>query len=105
MTLALDIILARAVHFMAQEAEDVPGAATQEVMGWGQSPTPSPGHPSPEGNRQSWVSGWGSLGVGLRRVALSLDEEDESFELSERVGEGRRESLATKDTSIYITRN
>ena len=40
MTLVLDIILARAVHFMAQEAEDVPGAATQEVMGSGQSPTP-----------------------------------------------------------------
>lgn len=25
--------------FLAQEAEDVPGVATQEVMGWGQSPT------------------------------------------------------------------
>lgn len=43
MTLGLDIILARAVHFMAQEAEDIPGVATQEVMGWGQSPTPRPG--------------------------------------------------------------
>ena len=43
MTLVLDITLARAVHFMAQEAEDVPWAATQEVMGWGQRPTPRPG--------------------------------------------------------------
>lgn len=58
----------------------------------GQSPTPSPGHPSPEGNEQSWVSGWGLLGVGLRGVALSPDEEEESFELSEGVGEGQPEA-------------
>ena len=30
--------------------------------------------------------------MGLRGVALSLDEEDESFELSERVGEGQPEA-------------
>lgn len=32
------------------------------------------------------------LGVGLRGVALSPDEEEESFELSEGVGEGQPEA-------------